>query len=408
MKAVDGGAAAPLGFSAAAAAAGVKPGSARKDCALLFSDRPASAAGMFTINRVKAAPVYWCKDVCERGSARAVFINSGNANACTGAAGDQAVAETAGEIGKLLEISPEEVFVCSTGVIGVPLPMNRILDGARACLSALSRESWRDAAEAIMTTDTVPKARAMEVELSAGPVRIGGMAKGAGMLSPCLTPDGLPSATMLCFLTTDANVEQAVLHGLLRDAVDASFNCICVDNDASTNDTVLFLANGAAVAQALKPDSADYALFAEALTHLCAELAKDLVRDGEGATKFVRIDVEGARTDAEAQRAAQAIAHSDLCKTAFFGSDPNWGRIACAAGYSGAEFDPEALCIWLNDLCLMRNGAAADFEEALAASLMSEREFSVRVDLGAGEGRGRMWTSDLSYDYVKINADYRT
>ncbi len=400
-KSVPGGVCAPLGFLAASASAGVKhPGTDRLDCALIYSERPASVAGTFTTNALKAAPVLWDQGVCVRGTARAIFANSGNANACTGERGIQDTRETAARVAERLDIPVTEVCVASTGVIGVPLPMDRILRGVDACVGALSREGSAGAARAIMTTDTVPKEMAVEAQLPEGTARIGAIAKGAGMIAPNM-------ATMLCFITTDAAVSPGDLAEMLRHAVSGSFNCICVDNDMSTNDTVLMLANGAS-GTSVTPGTPSGRIFRDALEFLCGEMARALVRDGEGATKFVTIEVSGAADDASARKAAQAVARSMLCKTAFYGSDPNWGRIACAVGYSGAAFEPDRLCVRLGDITVMAEGLPTDYREADAAAVMAKRDIYIGITLGDGPGSAVCWTSDLSADYVRINADYRT
>ncbi len=396
------GVTAAKGFKAAAVSAGIKPNSTKKDCALVISDTQASVAGVFTTNRVQAAPVRWCKEVCQRGKARAVFINSGNANACTGEQGYVDARTTAERAAGLLSVSPQEVLVCSTGVIGVPLPMDKVLLGVERCVASLSVDGGAEAARAIMTTDTVPKESGREVHLSeGGTIRIGGMVKGAGMISPNM-------ATMICVITTDATVSSMTLQDSLRKAVQLSFNRICVDNDMSTNDTVLLLANGASAAPELQPGSPGLKAFEEALTAVCTELAHAIVRDGEGATKFVEVVVTGARTDAEAMLAARSVAQSQLCKTAFYGQDPNWGRIAAAVGYSGAECDPTKLSVCLDDLPVMVDGMRADYEESDAAAIMKKDSFRIQVSLGAGTGQAVFWTSDLSAEYVRINADYRS
>ena len=398
---IAGGVTAPKGYRAAGVAAAIKPGSAKRDCALVVSDVPATVAGMFTTNRFKAPPVQWNERVCARGRARAVFLNSGNANACTGDAGYRDVETTAGWVAEGLAVSPEDVGVCSTGVIGVPLPMDRLEKGARGCVAALEEDGGAHAAEAIMTTDTVPKEGAVELTVGSTAVRLGAMAKGAGMIAPNM-------ATMISVITTDAAIGPGPLRTLLEAAVAVSFNRICVDNDMSTSDTVLCLANGQAGAPDLVPGTAACAAFAEALTGLCQDMAKRLVQDGEGATKFVAIEVAGAASDADAQRIARAIATSQLCKTAFFGQDPNWGRFACAAGYAGVPFDPENFALWIDDVQLVRNGQAASYEETAAAACMQRPAFTVRARVGDGPGAAVFWTSDLSHEYVRINADYRT
>lgn len=402
MNQIDGGVCAPKGFQAAGVAGHIKgPQSTKKDCALVVSDAPAAAAGTFTTNVVKAAPVLWCREVCRAGRARAVFINSGNANACTGERGAEDVRETARRVAAGLCIPEEEVLIASTGVIGVPLPMERIRDGVDGCLGSLSPGGNSDAARAIMTTDTVPKETAVELAQGRGTIRIGAMAKGAGMIAPNM-------ATMICVITTDAAIAAVDLQGLLRECVKHTFNRICVDNDMSTNDTVLCLANGRAGLAALKTGTEDCEAFAHALRQVCGQMARALVQDGEGATKFVEVRVEGAHNDEEARRIARSIAMSQLCKTAFYGSDPNWGRIACAAGYSGAAFEPARLDIWIGDLQVLTHGLPAVYEEAAAAERMRGREISIRVSVGDGPGTCIYWTSDLSKDYVSINADYRS
>jgi glutamate N-acetyltransferase/amino-acid N-acetyltransferase len=401
MTPVQGGVTAPKGFRASGVAVGIKPGSTKKDCALIASDVPAAAAGAFTTNLFKSPPVLWNQAVCARGVARAVFANSGNANACTGERGLADVRTTAAQVGRGLGVPAEHVGILSTGVIGVPLPMDRIARGVAGCLEALSQDGSGDAVRAIMTTDTVPKEMAVEVALTAGTVRIGAIAKGSGMIAPNM-------ATMFCIVTTDAATDPDPLREALLRAVSVSFNQMCVDNDMSTSDSVICFANGAAGTPTLRPGTLDFNIFSAALMHVCLEMAKALVRDGEGATKFVEIAVSGAATDEDARTIARSIAASQLCKTAFFGQDPNWGRIACAAGYAGVPFDPNRACLWLDDVPLMRNGMPAVYREEDAAARMAKREFRIRLEVGDGPGTTTFWTSDLSPRYVEINADYRT
>jgi len=397
----DGGVCAPRGFLAAAAAMGIKnPAVKRVDCALICSDRPAAVAGVFTTNRVKAAPVLWDQGVCVHGTARAIFANSGNANACTGERGIADARETAARVAARLDTPVTEVLVASTGVIGVPLPMERILAGVDACAAALSGFGSSEAARAIMTTDTVPKEMAIERTFPEGTSRIGAIAKGAGMIAPNM-------ATMLCFITTDADVSPRLLRDMLGRVVNRSFNCICVDNDMSTNDTVLVLANGAS-GVIIREGTENARIFEEGLEYLCVQMAQALVRDGEGATRFVTIEVTGAADDRSAWTAAQSVARSMLCKTAFYGGDPNWGRIACAVGYSGVIFEPDRLCVRIGDVTVMAEGLPTDYREADAAAAMKEREIHIGISLGDGPGRAVCWTSDLSTEYVRINADYRT
>ncbi|HEO72158.1 MAG TPA: bifunctional glutamate N-acetyltransferase/amino-acid acetyltransferase ArgJ [Candidatus Hydrogenedentes bacterium] len=402
MNWIDGGVTAPRGFRASGVSAGIKPRSTKRDCALVVSDAPASVAGTFTTNIFKSPPVEWSERVCrQHGHAQAVFINSGNANACTGDPGRADCRTTAEWIAAGLGIATENVCLASTGVIGVPLPMERIEAGVRGCVTALSEDGSHDAAQAIMTTDTVPKEAAIEVELGGLTVRLGAIAKGAGMIAPNM-------ATMICIITTDAAMAPAPLADALKRAVTVSFNRICVDNDMSTSDTVLCLANGRAGGAPVEGDAGERRRFEKALTTLCQHMAQWLVRDGEGVTKFVTIHVEGAPSDEDAKTVARAVAASQLCKTAFFGQDPNWGRFACAAGYAGVAFEPEHFDLWLDDVQLVEAGQVAVYEESDAAACMQRPEFCLRLRIGDGPGRAVYWTSDLSHGYVSINADYRT
>lgn len=402
MKIIEGGVCAPQGFQASGFNANIKgKGADKLDCALVYSQSPATSAGTFTTNVIKAPPIRWTEGVCIRGNGRAVFINSGNANACTGAQGLEDAQHTAERVCLALEIPVTEVAVLSTGVIGVPLPMDRIIQGVDGCVKKLSEGGHGDAARAIMTTDTVPKEMALEIPLSTGPVRLGAMAKGSGMIAPNM-------ATMIAVLTTDARIAADDLRALLRACVERSFNCMCVDNDMSTSDAVVCLANGMSMADPLAPGTPDFEAFGEALEQLCVALAKSVVRDGEGATKFVEIQVSGAATDDDAKTVARSIAHSQLCKTAFFGEDANWGRIACAAGYSGVQFSPDRLSISLGDLPVVHEGLPTMFDEGAAKAIMGQSDIVVTVSLGDGPGMATFWTSDLSHEYVSINADYRT
>lgn len=398
---LDSGITAPQGYRASGVAAGIKPNSTKQDCALVISTVPATLAGMFTTNVMRAAPVEWNAERCAMGMGRAVFINSGNANAVTGDQGHADVRTTAEAVAEAIGCTPEEVAICSTGVIGVPLPMERILKGVEESFRTLRPEGGQDAALAIMTTDTVPKEVAAEVTLSSGKVRIGCMAKGSGMIAPNM-------ATMIAVITTDATVAAPELARWLREAVAVSFNAICIDNDMSTSDTVLAFANGAAGLPAIEADSPDAGAFRAALTAVCEETAKRLVRDGEGATKLVAIEVSGAPSEDDAKTICRAIAHSQLCKTAFFGQDANWGRFACAAGYAGVGFEPGKLSIWLDGVQLLADGQPTGYAEGDAAAVMKQPEFTLRVRIGEGPGEARFWTSDLSHGYVSINADYRT
>lgn len=395
---------APKGFRASGVACGIKAGGAL-DLALVFSDRPCAAAGVFTTNWVKAAPVRYDQTLLARRQMgfRAVVINSGNANACTGPRGLSDVYALVETAGFLLGVPPEAILVMSTGVIGVPLPMDRLRAGLLAAVAALSEGGGEAAARAIMTTDTRPKMAFRRLNLNGVPVTLGAMAKGAGMIHPHM-------ATMLALITTDIAADPDRLDRLLREAVEESFHRITVDGDQSTNDTVLLLANGAS---GLALDARTEPAFREALTGLCVELAQAIVRDGEGATKFVEIRVQGARTRAEARRIARHIAASPLVKTAFYGADPNWGRILAAAGAAGVSFDPDLLSLWIrrgdgHPLLLFDRGAPVPYLENEARAVFAAPAFQVILDLGLGEAEDWVWTCDLSHDYVTINGRYRT
>lgn len=402
MEFVSGGVTAPAGFLAAGVCADIRgKGDGKKDVALLASRVPCAAAGVYTTNRVKAAPVLLTQERTASGRLQAVVANSGNANACTGERGLKDAAEMARLAAEALGIAPELVGVASTGVIGVPLPMDRVAAGIAAAAAALSPEGGGDAAEAIMTTDTFPKQVAVRLDVGGAAVTIGAMAKGSGMIHPNM-------ATMLGFVTTDAAVDAAALQAALRAATDRSFNMITVDGDTSTNDMVVVLANGLAGNPPITPDSAHYPAFAEALTAVLIHLAKEIARDGEGATKLIEVRVRGARSLEEARKAARAVCGSSLVKAAVFGADANWGRVLAALGYSGAQFDPDRVDLWLGDVQLMRAGEPLAFDEEAAARLLREKEVVFTADLHAGEAEATAWGCDLTYDYVRINGSYRT
>lgn len=395
----------PRGFVAGAVAAGIKQ-SGRPDLVIVASERDCTAAGVFTSNRVAAAPVLLDRDTlaANRDALRGVIINAGNANACTGEAG----LEDAQEMQRLAASAagghPKQFLVMSTGVIGVPMPMAKLRAGVDVLATRLSTDGGPSAAEAIMTTDTRPKRLAARLEVDGKIVHIGGMAKGAGMIHPNM-------ATLLVMLATDAAVRPDVLDSLLRDAVNASFNAISVDGDTSTNDTVLILANG--MSGVSIDEEARRARFGAALTTVCIQLAHMVVRDGEGVTKFVTIHITGATTDGDARRVADTIATSPLVKTAFAGGDPNWGRIMMATGRSGVLLDQRRLALWVvapdaAPLQLVADGTPTGYAEGDAAAVFALPEFTVRVDLGLGNGTAVVWTTDLTHDYVTINADYRT
>jgi glutamate N-acetyltransferase/amino-acid N-acetyltransferase len=395
---------APRGFRAAGVACGIKASGA-PDLALVASTHPCTAAAVFTTNQIKAAPVRYDLVLLARRRTgfRAVIINSGNANACTGPRGLSDIYAIVDLAGFLLGFPPDTILVMSTGVIGVPLPVDAIRAGLFQAIPALSEEGGEAAARAIMTTDTRPKMAVRRLTLNGTPVTIGGMAKGAGMIHPHM-------ATMLALITTDVAVEPELLDDLLRAAVDASFHRISVDGDQSTNDTVMILANGAS---GVALDARNAPLFREALTDLCVELAQAIVRDGEGATKFVEIRVRGARTPQEARHIARHIARSPLVKTAFYGEDPNWGRILAAAGSAGVSLDTEAISLWIQrgeepPLLLFDRGSPALYFEDVAREIFAAPSFRVILELGLGDGEDWVWTCDLSHEYVTINGRYRT
>ncbi len=397
---IQGGVAAPEGFLAGGLHCGIKKDGGL-DLAIVHSERPAAIAGMFSKNLVTAAPVIYSKTVVENGLARSIVVNSGNANSVTGEQGMLDARTMAGKTAECLGVEPSEVAVASTGTIGVKLPIGTIVYGIGKLALSLSRDGGDDAARAIMTTDTFAKSVAVKVPLSGGEIVIGGMTKGAGMICPDM-------ATMLAFVTTDAKVEPAFLSRALETAVETSFNSITVDGDCSTNDTVLLIANGAADSVAIDRLSEDYHAFRAGLRHVCGRLAEMIVRDGEGATSLVRIHVVGAIEWADARRIAKAIGNSLLVKTAIFGNDANWGRIIMAAGNAGVEIVPDVIDIRIGDIMMLEAGDPQDFDEARATELLSQKEVDITVDLHMGAESATVLACDLSYDYVKINASYRT
>ena len=393
-----GGVTTPKGYRASGSSAGIK--AKGLDLALLVSDVPATAAAVFTTNRAPAAPILVSREHLRvsGGLARAIVVNSGCANACTGDEGLRAAREMAGDTAKLVSCSIAEVLVASTGVIGVALPIEKIRAALPAAFRDLAGDQGSAAARAIMTTDPFPKEAAAEVLLGGRTIRIGGMAKGSGMIEPMM-------ATMLGFITTDADVPQPLLARALREAVDDSFNAITVDGECSTNDTVMLLANGVS---GTSVDEVTYRPFVQGLTAVCRELAIGIVRGGEGATKLVTVDVTGAASAADARRAAKAIANSLLVKTAIHGGDPNWGRLIAVAGRANVAFELSRAIVKIGPTTLFKNGRPYDEASAEAAEYLKGTEISVSVDLGAGSASSRVWTCDLSAEYVRINAEYRT
>lgn len=399
MNTIPGSVTSPRGFQAAGIAAGIKA-SGGKDLALIFSETPCSAAGVFTLNRVKAAPVFVTQEHLRDGRAQAVVVNSGNANCCTGAQGMADARRMAAATAEALKLRAEDVLVGSTGVIGVPLPMDAVEKGIRQIVSLISPTGGDDAAEAIMTTDTVPKKAAVRAQIGGRTVTLGGMAKGAGMIAPNM-------GTMLSFLTTDAEAEPGLLRSLLKGAADRSYNMVTVDGDTSTNDTVILMANGVSGVR-IGPGTPEAEAFRQALGALTLDLAKQIARDGEGATKFVTVRVTSARTFEDAKKVALSVANSNLVKTAIFGRDPNWGRILCAAGYSGAELDPDRVKVSMVGIPIFANGTPVPFDKPKAIEALSAREVLIEIDLGDGSEGVEAYTCDFSYDYVKINAEYTT
>ncbi|PWH15703.1 MAG: ornithine acetyltransferase [Ardenticatenia bacterium] len=404
------------GYRAAGVACGLKQ-SGQLDLALVLSDHPATAAGVFTTNVFRAAPVLYDEALLAREHpplVRAVVINAGNANACTGAAGLQDAERMARITEEALGLPRDTVLVMSTGVIGHRLPMDRVEQGIYAAAQSLSTSGGAAAARAIMTTDLVPKEAYVRIDSENGRFSIGGMAKGSGMIHPALarpaSPTGnpYPHATMLCLIVSDARVSAPVLQDALDAAVARSFNRITVDGDTSTNDTVLLLASGQENATEITPDSEAHRLFQAALNEVCTSLAKQIARDGEGATRLVEITVCGAISEFEAERAAKTIATSPLVKTAIFGADPNWGRILAAVGRSNVHIDPQRTDLWLGPVQLVAAGTPLDFDVHAARAMLRQPEVAIRLDLGLGSGTATVWTCDLSYKYIEINAEYHT
>ena len=407
MKEIAGGVTAAKGFEAAGTEAAVKYKN-RKDMALVYSTVPCKVAGTFTTNVVKAAPVIWDKMVVEKSAyAQAVIVNSGIANACTGKPGMDCCQAEAEHAGKLLGIPAEAVLVASTGVIGMQMPVDRLCAGIEKLVAAkeATLEAGLDAAKAIMTTDTVHKQIALEVEISGKTVTIGGMCKGSGMIHPNM-------CTMLGFVTTDANISKEMLQKCVSASVEDSFNMISVDGDTSTNDTLLVLANGLAQNPEITTEGEAYETFCKALNYITTYLAKKMAGDGEGATALFECQVVGADTKENARTLAKSVICSSLSKAAIFGHDANFGRFLCALGYSGVQFDPENVDLYFQSksgrIHIFGEGIAKDYSEEEATKILSDEEVTIYVDMHMGEASATAWGCDLSYDYVKINADYRS
>ncbi len=404
MNIINGNVTSPKGFSAGGCEIGLKKG--KKDMAVIVSEKMCTAAGCFTTNVVKAAPVLWDMEKVNN-PVKGVVANSGNANACTGEQGLKDVEATAAKLAEHIGVKAENVLVCSTGVIGVNLDMNKILPGVDKTYASVSADcaGGESASHAIMTTDTHPKTAAAEIEIGGKKVTLAGMAKGSGMINPNM-------ATMLCFITTDCAIEKNLLDKALKSCVIDTFNMISVDGDTSTNDTVLVLANGMAENDIINSENEDYNKFVEALFYINKTLAVMCADDGEGATKLMEVNVTGCADEKSARLIAQSVTSSNLLKCALFGEDANWGRVLCAMGYSGGKFDPMGVTINFRsakgEINLMDNGTPIVFDEDLAAKILSEHNIYIDILLNDGNAKATAWGCDLTYDYVKINGDYRS
>ncbi|MFZ2033570.1 MAG: bifunctional glutamate N-acetyltransferase/amino-acid acetyltransferase ArgJ [Candidatus Dormiibacterota bacterium] len=398
------GVCAPLGFRGGVAAAGIRGDGdeTRTDVAVIRSDTPAAAAGVFTRNTVKAAPVVISQLTLRRGTPiSAVVVNAGNANACTGAQGFRDALVMCTTAGDALDLDPSDVLVCSTGVIGRPMPMDRLVRGIRAAVLSMSPSAGGDVARAIMTTDTVAKVAAATFVAGSVTYTIGGTAKGAGMMHPDM-------ATLLAFITTDAPIDSVLLQPVLSRVTDSTFNCVTVDGDTSTNDSCILLANGAAGGAMFTAGSSALADFEAALLQVCDSLAEQLVADAEGATRHFRVAVNGAADAGQARVAARVVAQSSLVKTAIHGGDPNWGRIVAALGRSGAAFTLDRCRVAIGGLVVFDRGAPEPVDGERIRAALAHPRLDIVIDLGAGDGSGHAWGCDLSADYVRINADYTT
>ncbi len=399
-KSAKAGVTFPKGFKAAGVKAGIKK-SGNLDLALIYTEKEAAVAGVFTKNAVAAAPVIVDKEHIKDGKAHAIVANAGCANACTGEIGLKNAQEMAKLAAAELGCDPYDVLVGSTGIIGVNLPMDKMAAGIKAAAAELSEEGSVNAGNAIITTDTYSKACSFAVEIGGKEVRFGAIAKGSGMIQPNM-------ATMLCYISTDANIGAPLLQKTLSDIVEVTFNMISVDGDMSTNDTVLVLANGEAGNAEIQEGTEAYSKFYDALKTICQELSKRIAADGEGATKFLTINVNGTKTFEDAKTVAMSIAKSPLVKTAFFGEDPNWGRVICAVGYAGVPMVPEKTVIKFGDIPVYANGLGADFDAEKLAQVMAEHDIVIDVEMGMGDASATVWSCDFSYEYVKINGEYHT
>lgn len=388
------------GFKAAGVKAGIKK-SGNLDLALIYTEKEASIAGVFTQNAVAAAPVIVSREVVKGGKAHAIVANAGCANACTGEVGLANAHKMASLAAAEVGCDASEVCVGSTGIIGVNLPMDKLAAGIKAAAAELSEDGSKNAGNAIITTDTYSKACSTEVEIGGTKVRFGAIAKGSGMIQPNM-------ATMLCYITTDAKISSQLMQKALSEIVEVSFNMISVDGDMSTNDTVLVLANGESGMAEIQDGTPEYEQFYATLQSICQELSKRIAADGEGATKFLTINVNGTKTFADAKTIAMSVAKSPLVKTAFFGEDPNWGRVICAVGYAGIEMVPEKTVIKFGGIPVYANGLGAEFDEDAIRAVMAEHDIVIDIEMGLGSESATVWSCDFSYEYVKINGEYHT
>lgn len=401
MNKIDMGQSAPKGFLSCGITAGLKK-SRKADMAIIASEKPCNAAAVFTSNKMAAAPVILGREVIKGGKLKAVLVNSGNANACTGDRGLNDAKESAHALAQILKAKDEEILVSSTGVIGIFMNMPKMLAGIETAAAALSEDGWQNAGKAILTTDTFAKNSAYEEEFDGKKVTVAGIAKGSGMIHPDM-------ATMLAYILTDAAATPEVLQSALSEAAKITFNMAVVDGDTSTNDTAVLMASGAAgtpLIDSLKHK--DYPKFFDMVLAVCTDLAKLIVKDGEGATKFIEINIKSAANFEDAKKAAMAIAKSPLVKTAFFGSDANWGRIVSAVGTSGAAFDLKKMTVSIEKELIFEGGMGKDFDKNTLKEIMLAREIEIFINLAVGEAEATVWTCDLSYDYVKINGEYTT
>lgn len=405
IKYIDGGVTAPKGFLASGIYCGIKQGSVKKDLALIYSEVPAKASGMFTKNKVKGAPIYICKDHLSNKKAQAIIINSGNANTCTGDDGLSKAKKITALQAKALNLKADDVLVASTGVIGVPLNIDAIKDGIPLLTEKLSKKGNQDAASAIMTTDTFMKELAAEFYIGDTKVTLGTMAKGSGMIEPNM-------GTMLSFITTDISISPQLLDEALKSTVTITYNRVSVDGDTSTNDSIFILANGQANNPTITEKDENYYTFVNVLKEINTIMAKNIAKDGEGATKLLECQVIGATNEKDAVLFGKSVINSSLVKTAMFGSDANWGRILCALGYANVDFDPEKVdvsfesCAGEIEVC--KNGSSVGFDEDKAKKVLDQKEIIIKINLSQGECTAYVWGCDLSYEYVKINGDYRS